>query len=220
MVDVTDIMSGLLPYVQYISFGLIMLSGFNIPISEDMVIIVSASIAATKMPHNAFYIFAGCFLGAYMSDIVAYLIGRHGINKILFSKMMLRSKIVNREKVEHKIGRVREYFIRYGGKTLFFARFIPFGVRNVTFMTCGLIKMKMTKFMIIDLCAAACTSTILFCLGYTFGNNYEMIFPYLSRYKFIIIIIFITVIILLILRKIILKRASAKLIPVKKSPRS
>jgi membrane-associated protein len=209
MFDVKEIMLGMVPYTQYISFGLIMLAGVNIPVSEDIVIIVSASIAATKAPHNVYYIFAGCFLGAYLSDIAAYVIGRYGINKILFSTMMIRSKIVNREKVERKIETIRGYFTRYGGKTLFFARFFPFGVRNVTFMTCGLIKMKMAKFMIIDICAATCTTTILFCLGYTFGNNYEMIFPYLNRYKFIILGIFFAVIFLIIIRKIILKRTVA-----------
>jgi len=206
MIDVKEIMLGMVPYTQYISFGLIMLAGVNIPISEDIVIIVSASIAATKVPYNTYYIFAGCFLGAYLSDIMAYVIGRYGINKILFSKMMIRSKIVNREKVEQKISIVSTYFARYGRKTLFFARFIPFGVRNVTFMTCGLIKMKLAKFMIIDLCAATCTSVVLFSLGYAFGNNYEKIFPYLNRYKFIIFGIFFAVIVLLIFRKKIMKR--------------
>jgi len=208
MIDIKDVILGLAPYTHYISFGLIMLAGLNIPISEDIVFIISASIAATMLPQNAPYIFAGCFLGAYLSDIVAYAIGRYGINKIIFSKIMIRSKIVNREKVEGKIETIRGYFTRYGGKTLFFARFVPFGVRNITFMTCGLIKMKLAKFMLIDLCAATCTSIILFSLGYSFGNNYEMIFPYLRRYKFIIFGIFIAVIVLLVLRNKLAKRAA------------
>jgi len=209
MIDVQGIIVGLAPFTHYISFGLIILAGFNIPISEDVVFIISASIAATTVPQNAPYIFAGCFLGAYLSDIVAYAIGRYGINKIVFSKIMIRSKIVDREKIEDKIKIIRGYFDRYGGKTLFFARFVPFGVRNITFMTCGLIKMKIAKFLIIDLCAATCTSIILFYLGYTFGNNYEMILPYVSRYKFIIFGIFISIVILIIFRKKITKRSAA-----------
>jgi len=206
MIDIKDVILGMAPYTHYISFGLIILAGFNIPISEDIVFIISASVAATTVPQNTPYIFAGCFLGAYLSDIVAYMIGRYGINKIVFSKIMIESKIVNREKIEDKIKTISGYFARYGGKTLFFARFIPFGVRNITFMTCGLIKMKIVKFMIIDLCAVTCTSSILFYLGYTFGNNYEMILPHLMRYKFIIFGIFVSAIILLIVRKKIMKR--------------
>ena len=68
--------------LHFISFGLLILAGFNIPISEDLVFIISASIAAAVIPENRFLIFAGCFLGASFSDIIAYSIGRHGLTLI------------------------------------------------------------------------------------------------------------------------------------------
>lgn len=187
MFDIQAILAGMAPYLHYVSFGLLLLAGLNLPVSEDVVFIVSASLAATVVPEHTYYIFAGCFLGAYLSDIEAYLIGRYGINRVLFSSVLLRTKIVNREKIDQKIETVKAYFSKYGGKTLFFGRFIPFGMRNVLFMTSGLIHMNMIKFMIIDLCALLCTSSILFYLGYSFGNNFERIFPYLNRYKLVIL---------------------------------
>lgn len=205
MFDIQEILIGMTPYVQYVSFGLLLLAGFSLPVSEDIVIIISASIAATVVPENTYYIFAGCFLGAYLSDIEAYLIGRFGIKKILFSRPVLRLKIVNREKVEQKFETVSAYFTKYGGKTLFFGRFIPFGMRNVLFMTSGLIRMNAIKFMIIDFCALSCTSLLLFSIGYSFGNNFERIFPYLNRYKLIIAGIFIAVVLLLVIRNKMLK---------------
>jgi membrane-associated protein len=186
MIDVKEILLGLAPYTQYVSFGLLLLAGFNIPVSEDIVFIISASIAATTVPQNMYYIFAGCFMGAYLGDMIAYLVGRYGINKLLNSETLARLGIINREKIEVKIGIMKDYFSRYGGKTLFFGRFVPFGARNMIFMTCGLIRMKMPLFMLIDLCALTCTSLILFSLGFSFGNNYEAIFPYITKYKFII----------------------------------
>ena len=77
-------------------------------------------------------------------------------------------------------------FEKYGVKTLLIGRFIPFGVRNVLFITSGLIKMRLLKFMVVDLIALSVTSTILFSLGYSFGHNYKVIIPYLDRYKYII----------------------------------
>jgi membrane-associated protein len=201
MIDVKELLLGLAPYTQYVSFGLLLLAGFNIPVSEDIVFIISASIAATTVPQNTYYIFAGCFLGAYMGDMVAYLVGRYGINKLLDSATLARMGIINREKVEVKIGSMKDYFSRYGGKTLFFGRFVPFGARNMIFMTCGLIRMKLPLFMIIDLCALTCTSLILFSLGYTFGNNYEVIFPYITKYKFIIFGLVVLFVAVLIIRK-------------------
>lgn len=197
------------PYVQFISFGLLMLSGLNLPVSEDIVFIISASIAATIEPQNTLYIFAGCYMGAYLSDILAYCIGRFGIKKILYSRLMIRLKLVNPQNVESRMKILSGYFESYGGKTLFFGRFIPLGFRNILFMTCGFIKMNPVKFMIIDLCAVTSTSLILFTLGYTFGNNYEKIFPYINRYKIVLVAVIVTLIIIFIARKKIKKQKAS-----------
>lgn len=114
---------------------------------------------------------------------------------------MLMTRLVKRESIERKINTMKDYFRAYGGKTLFLGRFIPFGVRNIIFMTCGLIKLPLSRFMIIDLCAVICTSTILFTLGYSFGNNYELIFPYLNKYKFIIAILLAAILLIAIIKK-------------------
>jgi membrane-associated protein len=209
MFDVKEILLGMSPYVQFISFGLLFLSGLNTPISEDIVIIISASIAATIARHNLYYIFAGCLLGAYMGDIASYCIGRFVIKKILYSRLLTRLKLIHPDRLEARINVMRNYFMTYGGKTLYFGRFIPLGFRNILFMTCGFIKMKPAKFLIIDLCSVTTTSLILFSLGYTFGNNYEIIFPYLERYKFILMAVIVAIIFILIARNKVLKRKTS-----------
>lgn len=201
MLNVKDLLMGMVPYTQFISFGLLLLAGMNMPISEDVIFIVSASIAATLAPENRYYIFAGCFLGAVSSDIIAYCIGRYGINRILSSRTLIKLKLINPEKMERRIQKAVDYFERYGGKTIFFGRFIPFGVRNAIFMTCGIIRMNPLKFILIDTCALVCTSTILFTLGYTFGNNYEELFPYMNKYKFLIIGLLFVIVLILYVRK-------------------
>jgi membrane protein DedA with SNARE-associated domain len=89
-----ELISGILynaaPYVHFISCGLLLLAGLNIPISEDVVFIVSSSIAATIVPQNTAAIFLGCFTGAYVSDIMAYGIGRYAGGRILQSKRLFR----------------------------------------------------------------------------------------------------------------------------------
>ncbi|TFH41302.1 MAG: DedA family protein [Chrysiogenales bacterium] len=201
MLIIKDLLMGMVPYTPYISFGLLLLAGLNIPVSEDVVFIISASIAATLAPENRFSIFVGCFLGAFVSDLMAYTLGKYGINRILSNKMLIRIKLINPEKMEKRIQIARDYFDRYGGKTIFIGRFIPFGVRNAIFMTCGIIGMKPLKFMAIDFLALLFTSTILFSLGYTFGNNYEALFPYIHKYKFIIIILVFSILFILLIRR-------------------
>ncbi len=192
---IIDLLFSAAPYVQYISFGLLILAGLNIPVSEDLVFIISASIAATIVPQNTVYIFAGCFLGAYLSDIVAYSIGR------FLGPKIFRFSFFKKTFPEQKIQKIEDYFEKFGKKTLFIGRFIPFGVRNVLFFTAGLIKLAVPKFLIVDLLALVCTSTILFTIGFTVGINYKNIFPYLDLYKFSLFIIFILFIVFIILKK-------------------
>jgi membrane protein DedA with SNARE-associated domain len=183
------------PYVHYISFSLLVLAGFNLPISEDLVIIVSASIAATVVPEHTVYIFLACFLGAYISDITSYYIGKFAVPKLLDMKF-LQNFIP-----EKRILMLEVFFNKYGGKTLFFGRFIPFGFRNAIFMTAGLVKMSIGRFLLIDMSSLSITLTILFLLGYKFGKNYTIILDYISQYKTYLFIVLSVFAAILIIRK-------------------
>ncbi len=190
----SSILIDLAQYVHFISFGLLLLAGLNFPVSEDLTFIISASLAATVVPENTVPIFIGCFTGALLSDIIAYSIGRFGINR-LRTLPMLKSLIR-----ENRIEKITRYFDNYGFATLFFGRFFPFGVRNVLFMTAGMIRLKFYRFLIVDLFALCLTSTILFSLGYIFGKNYRDLIPYIEQYKTVLIVTFILVATLILVR--------------------
>ncbi len=192
---ITEILLSSVSYVHFISFGLLILAAFNIPISEDVVIIVSASIAVSRVPENMYLIFLGCYLGAYISDIIAYSIGRYA------GPRLLRIKSIKKLLTDSEINKMETYFDKYGGKTLFFGRFIPFGFRNVMFLSAGLTKMYFPKFLIIDLCTVTATSLVLFCLGYSFGKNYEVILQYVNQYKVVIFLLFLSAATIILLRK-------------------
>jgi len=204
---ISNLLFEMAPQVHFVAFGLLILAGFNLPVSEDIVFIVSASIAATIIPENKYLIFTGCFLGAYFSDLIAYLIGRYGLHKLL------KFNFFKKKIPETRIKKIETFFSKYGLKTLFFGRFIPFGVRNILFITAGLIKMKLVKFLLVDLSALFLTSLLLFNLGYSFGKNYQDIFPYLNKYKLLVGGIFLIMIFSFFLikkRKNYLKKRSKK----------
>lgn len=192
---VVTLLTDAAPYVHFIAFGLLILAGLNIPVSEDLVFIVSASLAATVVPENTVYVFIGCVTGAYISDILAYTLGRYGGNWIATLPLF------KQEFSPARIARVKRYFDRYGIKTLFFGRFIPFGVRNVLFMTSGLVKVPFPRFLLVDLMALALTSSILFGLGYVFGSNYQAMLPWLDSYKILIFLIFLLAIAMFLYRR-------------------
>ncbi|MFA5518713.1 MAG: DedA family protein [Spirochaetota bacterium] len=198
--DVVNILSTpMVENLHFISFGLLMLAGLNLPISEDLVFIISASIAATIIPENKYLIFAGCFLGAFISDIIAYLLGRYGLT------LLFKTRIFNRKSTRKRIVLIEFYFNKYGGFALFVGRFIPFGVRNMLFLTAGMVKFRLLKFILVDLSALTITSTLLFYLGYKFGENIDIVIHHLKSYK-IVVFVALAIIFLVLIFKIIKSR--------------
>ncbi|MBU6384069.1 MAG: DedA family protein [Verrucomicrobia bacterium] len=154
-----------------------MLAGLNVPISEDLMIIISAVLAATVVPENTYKLFAGVFLGCYLSDWVCYWIGRHFGPKLWNVRWFART--FNRNRIDQ----IQNYYAKYGFFTLLFGRFIPFGVRNGLFLTAGLGKMHFGKFLFSDGIACVLSNTILFTLAYHVGKNYEALLSTLKTFN-------------------------------------
>ena len=165
-------MEMLLEYIQtnvaiapYLILGLLLLAGFNIPVSEDAMLFISALIAV-KNPEYTYQLFAAVFLGAYLSDLICYgFMGRYLGNKIF--KLKFFASMASPEKIE----KVNNFYNKYGILTLLIGRFIPFGVRNALFLTAGLGKMNAWKFAISDLIACSVSCVAFFALYYNFGET-------------------------------------------------
>ena len=165
-----SLLSDLMQYVTtnaemapWIIFGLLLLAGFNLPVSEDLMLLTSALIAQQR-PELMWQLFAGVFAGAYFSDLICYGLGRTLGPKLWQIKWF--AKMVDREHVD-KIG---GFYEKYGPLTLLLGRFIPFGVRNGLFLTAGLSKMRFLKFALSDLAAATITCGLYFWLYFTYGK--------------------------------------------------
>ena len=164
-------LEGILEYVgdhialaPYILFALLLLGGFNLPVSEDALLFTSALLAAEHREYTR-ALFMGVFLGAYASDLICYaLFGRYLRQKI-FELRFFRS-----ERRRRTLKKVESFYERYGILTLFVGRFIPFGVRNVLFMAAGLGGMGAVKFSMADF-----FSCLISCLLYF--NLYRVLGP-------------------------------------------
>lgn len=161
----------------YIIFGLLLLAGFNIPISEDIMLFTSA-LLAIKNPDLLYPLFFAVFAGAYISDVICYaFMGRflgERIFKIKFFKSMAPPS---------KIEKINQFYAKYGIVTLILGRFIPFGVRNALFLTAGLGKMNAVKFCVADFIACTISCVSFFALYYTFG---ESVIEYVKKFNVII----------------------------------
>lgn len=150
-------------------FFLLLLTGFSLPISEDVMIIVSGVLAGSVLPEKKEALFLAAFFGAYFSDWIAYWIGRTIGNRI--SKNLWMKKATSSERMQL----IEQFFGRYGFATLFFGRFIPFGVRNSIFMAAGAGKMHFGRFILSDGISCLLFSLIVFSLAFRCGENYESV---------------------------------------------
>ena len=179
-------------YAHWIVFGALMLAGINVPISEDLMIILSAVLAATVVPENVEKLFLGVFLGCYISDWVCYWIGRSFGPKLW--NISWFAKTFDRKRIDQ----IQSYYERYGFWTLLIGRFIPFRVRNCLFLTAGLGRMPFVRFLLSDGIAFICYNTILFTVAYSVGKNYKTLLEMVKTFNIFLFAAFVVLIIALI----------------------
>ncbi len=167
---------------QWIMFVMLLLAGFNIPFSEDGLLIIGGAIASSCVKqHHPLHMWVWLFMGCWISAWEAYWIGRL-LGPKLYEIPWFR-RIIN----PTRIRRMRYYYEKFGILTFIVGRFIPGGVRNALFMTTGLSKMPFGRFLLRDGFACLISSSILFYLGYKFGENHVVLLGYFKKYQYIIL---------------------------------
>lgn len=191
-------------YAHWVVFSLLMLAGLNIPISEDLLIIISGVIASTAPTASLWKLFLGIFLGAYISDWIPYWLGRR------FGPNLWKLKWFSRMIKPERLLQVKDYYKRYGVLTLLVGRFIPFGVRNCLFCTAGMGAMSFTKFLIADGIACFLSNATLFTISYIFSKNIDLLIERLNLVHLILFFMFLIAVIGIVwYRRINLKRRRA-----------
>lgn len=185
---------------HWIFFLLLLLAGFNLPISEDVILLTGGAIASLCIPeeklHLYFWIYAGCWISAWE----AYGIGRY-LGPRLYDVRWFRHIIT-----PERIKRLHHYYEKFGVFTFIVGRFIPGGVRNALFMTAGLGKMPFWKFILRDGIACLISTSIIFSIGYTFAANYKTIVHNIQKSSelftsLLVVIVLIVVVVVVLKRK-------------------
>lgn len=167
-------------HAHWIIFSLLLLAGINIPISEDLLLIVSGLIAYTLPVEGALHLYFWVFLGCYLSAWEAYWLGR------LLGTKLVGHRWFSRWLSWENVGRLQQFYARHGLWTFLIGRFIPFGVRNCLFFSSGLGHMPFGKFILRDGIACLIASGTVFSLAYAFGKNHELLYDYFRMYEWVI----------------------------------
>ncbi|WP_228840597.1 DedA family protein [Candidatus Protochlamydia phocaeensis] len=162
---------------HWIMFCLLLLTGLNLPISEEIMLIGGGAIASTCIPDHALRLYIWIFLGCYLSAWEAYWIGR------LLGPRLYRIRLFKFIITPHRLDWLRHYYAKFGIFTFIVGRFCPGGIRNALFMSSGLTKMPFHLFILRDGLACLLSSLVFFHLGYHFGENIDPILVYFQRYS-------------------------------------
>jgi membrane-associated protein len=154
-------------YTALFIFLALLLAGCNFPISEDIIIITGGVLAGTKMQDKRFEIWIALFVGAYLSDWIAYGIGRFFGPKI--KKLKVLSKVITDERLK----KMHFFYEKWGFFAFFIGRFIPLGGRNCLFISVGMGKMNFLKFIFIDAFAAFFSTTIAYLIVYNLSEYFS-----------------------------------------------
>lgn len=154
--------------------------GFFLP--GDYLLFLSGVFAGTKVLDVPLALLLGCIFGAaVVGSLLGYLTGR-----------LFGDRIQNRPdslffKKKH-IETTREYFLKYGSRTLVIARFLPV-VRTFAPILSGLIQMDFKYFMLYNVIGGAIWTLSLVGGGYYFGEK----FPWIVDYVHWIILFFLAI---------------------------
>lgn len=175
---------------HYLFFVLLLLTGFNVPISEDLLLIMAGVIANLCIPDHVFELYAWLLAGCIFSGWVAYWLGR------LYGQHLYKIPFLKSVVTPAKIHKLQGYYERFGVFAFIVGRFIPCGFRNALFITSGMGRMPFPTFVIRDLIGATIASATLYTIGYQCAAFADELFAFVHRYEFFALICIITLIVL------------------------
>ena len=105
-------------------------------------------------------------MGAVVGDCVVFYLGRK------WGPNVLNHPRFRRWLTSHRLSKIHVYFDRYGGKTVFFARFFA-GFRMAVYLVAGTIRMNTRKFVLTDLAGAILSVPLVTLLGYFLSEKID-----------------------------------------------
>jgi membrane-associated protein len=171
--------------------------GFFLP--GDYLLFLSGVFAGTKILAVPLWLLLVCIFGAaVVGSLMGYLTGRYFGDRLQNRPDSLFFK-------KKYIETTREYFLKYGSRTLIVARFLPI-VRTFAPILSGLIRMDIRYFMLYNVIGGAVWVLSLVGGGYYFGEK----FPWIVDYVQYIIIFFLGITTFTVIRGYINARKDMK----------
>ena len=124
-------------------------------------------------------VFIISLFGDLTMDLVLYAVG-------FFGNQRLRDFIRRHPKIETRRKKLQTFFENHGGKVIFLVK-ITIGLSYITFITAGMIRMPLKKFLIFSFLGGIIWSGVLVSIGYFYGSIYQKINDHIEQAGILII---------------------------------
>ena len=197
-------------YQPYLVYGFVILfmtaSSFGLPIPEE-VTLVSAGLVAYMAQHPALYppptpdaegenlivLSVICFLAVLGSDLLIYTIGK------VYGAKVIETDFFNKHVGQTRFAKINATFNKYSYWACGIFRFTP-GVRFPGHMTCGLMRVPVWQFLLVDGLAALISVPTQVILVANYG---EVILDKMKEFKLVLFGLIVSVIVFFLIKKAI-----------------
>jgi membrane-associated protein len=144
----------------------LLLENAGLPLPGETVLLTASFLAFSEKRLSLPYIILTGACAATLGDNIGFLIGHYGGRPLLvrYGRILhLKASVVERGE---------RLFERYGGATVFFARFIA-GLRVVAGPLAGVLRMPWRKFVLFNFMGAVLWVTLIASAGFFFGKHWQ-----------------------------------------------
>jgi membrane protein DedA with SNARE-associated domain len=161
----------------------IMATGLGFPMPEELPVVIGGALAGKELVYW-WLMLPVCIAGVIIGDGFLY-----GIGRLWGPRLVQYSWVKKRLLPPDRLARIEHNFHEYGTKILLFARLTP-GVRAPIFLTAGITRVPLARFLLADGIYAIPGVSLLFFLGYWFTDNMvKLVEQDADKVKYIIILV-------------------------------
>jgi membrane protein DedA with SNARE-associated domain len=146
----------------YLGVALVfLLCGFGLPLPEEIVLVTAGYFSFKGLAHVG-WMMATCAGAILIGDLAPFTLGR------LVGPRLLRIRPLRAVFNRRRLAKFDGWFRRRGDLVIFFSRFVP-GIRIIAYFTAGTMKMRVWRFLVLDIAGIALVCPPLVWVGYHFG---------------------------------------------------
>ncbi len=181
----------LIHHAGYVGLFVVMVLGnMGMPVGAEIVVPTAGALAAQG--HLSSWVLAAAVatLGEVVGGFILYLVGFYGGEPFVhrYGKYVFFR--------ERELARVHRFYARYGKKTVFICRFVPF-VRGVAALPAGISRMSTFYFLAYTSAGSAIFCFGLAWLGDVFGHDIDALLPLLHRSSLAVVILIVLLLVAL-----------------------